>query len=157
MDVDRQRLRAFITQVDSTGGPDACWPWRGSLADGYGRIGKTGTQAHRLAYELMRQPIPDGLVIDHTCHNDTNCPGGEACEHRRCVNPDHLQPVTQGVNLLRSRNTRANVNAAKTHCAQGHKYTPENTRRSIGATGPRRDCRTCTRERSAARRRKTAA
>lgn len=153
MDVDRRRLRAFITQVDTTGGPDACWPWRGSLSDGYGRFGKQDELAHRVAYELMRQSIPAGLVIDHTCHNDTDCPGGQACEHRRCVNPDHLQPVTQGENVRRSSLTMPNVNAAKTHCPRNHEYTAENTRVSIGRSGPKRDCRTCQRERNAARKR----
>jgi hypothetical protein len=154
MDVDPQSLRAFITQVDSTGGATACWPWRGSLCEGYGRFGKNNSTAHRAAYELMRQPIPEGLVIDHICHNGTDCAGGVTCQHRRCVNPDHLQAVRQAVNIARSPLTMANINAAKTHCPRSHEYTPENTRRSIGANGgPRRDCRTCSRERAAARRR----
>lgn len=157
MEINRTRLRAFITQVDTTGGPEACWPWRGTLTpDGYGRLGKGGIAAHRLAYELMRQAIPDGLVIDHICHNDADCAGGATCEHRRCVNPDHLQPVTQGTNLSRSPNTRQGRNAAKTHCLRGHEFTPANTRVVIGKTGPRRDCRACTRERNAARNRQAA-
>lgn len=155
---EAMRIRAFITQVDSTGGPEACWPWRGGLDDdGYGRFGNgASARAHRSAYELMRQPIPAGLVIDHTCHNDTGCPGGPDCQHRRCVNPAHLEAIRRGDNVLRSRNTMPHRNAAKTHCPRGHEYTPQNTYRSIGKNGPRRDCRICRRDQAARRRRKAA-
>jgi hypothetical protein len=136
-------LRAFISRVDSSAGADSCWPWRGFLTDdGYGRFGHAGVGAHRVAYELMKQPIPEGLVIDHLCDN------------RRCVNPEHLKAVRQRENILRSPLSMPNRNAAKTHCPRNHEYTPENTRHSIGSNGsPRRECRTCIRERSAARRR----
>lgn len=146
-------IHAFIAQVDSSAGPEACWPWRGGLDhDGYARFGKGGSLAHRTAFELMKQPVPAGLVIDHTCHNDSSCTGGRHCPHRRCVNPLHLRAVRQAVNVRASRNTRAAQNAAKTHCPRRHEYTPENTRHSIGKYGPRRDCRTCIRERSRKRR-----
>ncbi|WDZ87225.1 HNH endonuclease signature motif containing protein [Micromonospora cathayae] len=148
------RLRAFITQVDTTGGPDACWLWRGDLTtDGYARFGKQNDPAHRVAYELMVRPVPDGLVVDHLCHNaDQSCPGGTGCVHRRCVNPAHLEAVTQRDNLLRSPHTAPNRNAAKTHCPRGHEYSPENTYSRRTAKGrARRECKTCRRERIAAR------
>ncbi|WP_194821266.1 HNH endonuclease signature motif containing protein [Micromonospora sp. S-DT3-3-22] len=151
--IDRRRLRAFITQVDSTAGPDGCWPWRGSSdQDGYGRFGKQAEGAHRVAYELMVRPVPAGLHVDHTCHNDdTTCPGGVGCRHRLCVNPAHLEAVTQRDNLLRSRHTMPHHNAAKTHCPQGHEYTPENTYTRRTSKGyARRECRTCRRDRLAA-------
>lgn len=71
-----------------------CWLWTGALTiDGYGSVyfspEKKGLMAHRVVYELLRGPIPDGLQIDHLCRNT------------RCVNPDHLEPVTQRVNVRR--------------------------------------------------------
>lgn len=145
-------LRAFITQVDTTAGPDGCWPWRGYRdANGYGQFGRPPRRAHRVAYELMVRPIPEGMHIDHLCHNDDeSCPGGMACPHRLCVNPAHLEPVTQRENLLRSRHTLPHHNAAKTRCPQGHPYDEANTYKTVTAKGrQRRECRTCRRERIA--------
>lgn len=67
------------TQKTST-----CWNWGGALSRGYGVIRVDGKKAlaHRVSYELANGPIPEGLQIDHMCHN------------RRCVNPSHLQAVT---------------------------------------------------------------
>lgn len=147
-------LRAFVAQVDTTAGPHGCWMWRGhQTPDGYGQFGRPPRRAHRVAYELMVRPIPAGLRIDHRCHNnDESCPGGVACPHRLCVNPAHLEPVTQRENLLRSRHTMPHRNAAKTHCPQGHPYTPENTYQTVTAKGrQRRECRTCRRERATQR------
>jgi len=76
-----------------------CWVWTGGLTydwrggnrAGYGRfsIGGKPKLAHRVAYELFRGPIPDGMVLDHTC------------ERKSCVNPDHLEPVSSRENVLR--------------------------------------------------------
>ena len=67
-------------------GPD-CWEWQGPRdTSGYGRHGHF--RAHRVAYQLMVEPIPVGLVLDHLCRN----PG--------CVNPDHLEPVTTRENTV---------------------------------------------------------
>jgi hypothetical protein len=51
--------------------------------------------AHRFAYLEFVGPIPDGLVLDHLCRN------------KKCVNPDHLEPVTNAENLRRGRVARA--------------------------------------------------
>lgn len=99
------RERRFWAHVNKGGGPDACWPWTGGLQDGgYGQFGTKGERlAHRIAYGYLVGPIPDGLVLDHLCHtNDPDCPGGE-CEHRRCCNPQHHEPVTRGENIARGR------------------------------------------------------
>lgn len=130
---------------------------RAGSGSGYGRVSVGGRvrSAHVVAWEQANgRPVPKGLVIDHTCHNtDPSCPGGPSCPHRRCINPDHLEAVTQRENVLRSTKTIAGQNARKTHCPMGHEFTPENTY-VWGQSGGRvaRACKTCHRARAAARR-----
>lgn len=66
------------------------------LTNGYTLGTHRGKQrlAHRIAYERVYGPIPDGKVIDHTCGQ------------RACVNPEHLEPVSQAVNIRRGRGTK---------------------------------------------------
>lgn len=129
---------------------DTCWTWTGETnGRGYGTLKVNGrrTLAHRASYEAHVGPIPEGLVLDHTCH-DRNCTAGGACPHRSCINPAHLEPVTNTVNILRGVGVGA-VNAQKTHCVRGHEFTPENILRQPPnwPDGPdRRGCRTCRRE-----------
>src|ERR1043165_2354272 len=111
-----------------------CWPWMGSMnGKGYGRFyvgaGKA-RPAHRIAYELLIGPIPEGLHLDHLCRTTT------------CVNPAHLEPVTPKENTLRGVGPTA-VNATKTHCLRGHEFTPDNT--YIRPNGSRM-CRICHRK-----------
>jgi HNH endonuclease len=85
-----------------------CWIWHGTIVHGYGQyyqVGKTSA-AHRIAYELYVGSIPDGLEIDHTCHNTL------------CVNPAHLEPVTSEENARRNRSET---------CRHGHIRTVQNT------------------------------
>lgn len=137
----------LLARVEKTG--DGCWLWTGYVnREGYGvaSLGRTRVaRAHRLAYELFIGPIPDGLTIDHLCHGeDSLCPGG-VCDHRKCVNPAHLEPVPSGVNTMRGRTVTA-LNATRTHCPAGHEYTEANTRR----TQKGRSCKACQSERVAA-------
>lgn len=114
----------------STRTPRGCTEWQGStLANGYGVIQYDGrTQyAHRVAYELHVGPIPEGLHIDHLCRN------------RVCINPAHLEPVTQAENNRRAR-------AVKTHCPHGH---PLDGLKKHANRPPTRYCRTCNRLREA--------
>jgi hypothetical protein len=124
----RARFMSYIEQS-----PD-CWNWTGGLTSrGYGKFWRDGrtVSAHRTSYELHVGPIPDGLHIDHLCRN------------RRCVRPDHLEPVTARDNLLRG-DTLAAGNVAKTECANGHPYDDGNTYRAPDGS---RMCRTCMRDR----------
>lgn len=87
--------------------PNGCWEWQGSvITSGYSQIMVGGCRqyVHRVSYETFRGPIPDGLDVDHVCHNrDLTCSGGFSCRHRRCINPEHLEAVTHRVNMLRAR------------------------------------------------------
>lgn len=126
---------------ENTKKSDQCWTWNGPVQTaGYGRIHRVGTDtlAHRFSYMAHRGNIPRGLDVDHQCHTSENCPGGRACVHRRCVNPDHLKAVTRKVNLNRG----IHPNSRKTHCPANHEFTEENTFRYRNG---RRGCRTCMR------------
>ncbi|MFJ8995588.1 hypothetical protein ACIRQH_34935 [Streptomyces sp. NPDC102279] len=110
---------------------------------GYGALldddGRTRT-AHRISYKVFVGPILEGRQLDHLCHTfDENCSGGPSCAHRRCVNPSHLEPVTQRENKLRGVSFSA-VNALKTRCKNGHEFTPQNT---YYRSPTHRQCRTC--------------
>jgi hypothetical protein len=109
------------------------WYWGGITSGGYGRFFWRGKfyMAQRIAHELFKGPIPEGLVVDHICRTPM------------CVNPDHLEAVTGGENALRGVGPSA-INAAKTECPRGHPFSYENT--FVGRLGERR-CRICMRAR----------
>jgi len=101
---------------------------------GYGVFGVEGRKtalAHRVAYEAENGQIPVGLVIDHLCRV------------RNCVNPKHMEAVTQKENVQRGMAGKHQLE--KTHCPQGHEYAGDNLYvyppGSVHA-GDRR-CRTC--------------
>lgn len=117
-----------------------CWVWTGAR-DGdkrYGVVRVDGNTrlVHRVAYEEWVEPIPDGLVIDHVAMR--------GCISILCINPAHLEPVTQQENTLRSAIAPGAVNSRKTHCPQQHEYTTANT--YIDKRG-KRYCRACQRDR----------
>lgn len=93
----------LLAGVESVDDPDACWQWTRALTgEGYARVGWKGWSqlGHRVAYELLVGPIPDGLQIDHKCRN------------RACVNPKHLHPVTSKQN---NENRSATPDTASGH------------------------------------------
>lgn len=131
-----ERLAAKIELDPATG----CLNFTGSVSrNGYGQIygGKRGQQlrTHRVAYELARGPVPEGLVLDHLCRN------------RRCCNPDHMEVVTNGENVRRGDGITA-TNARKTTCSRGHPFDEANTKIHHRPTGPRRRCLECDRARA---------
>lgn len=125
----------FWPKVDRSAGPDACWLWMAAKSPaGYGKVSAGGgghLSAHRVAYELLVGPIPEGLTLDHLCRVPT------------CVNPAHLEPVTMRENILRGFSPMAQQ-ARQTHCIQGHPFDAVNT--YISPQGMRK-CRECARAR----------
>lgn len=133
-----EKIRSGLTHR-----PTGCWEWtQAKTGAGYGEVRWEGAVrlVHRLVYELLVGPVPDGLELDHV--------KDRGCVSTLCCNPLHLEPVTHGENMRRSR---------RTHCRRGHELTPEN---SYIRPGKRwvRECRTCKRasNRAAVERRRAA-
>lgn len=105
-----------------------CWLWDAACdTGGYAQIsvGNKSKSAHRISYEMHVGPVPEGLVLDHKCRV------------RSCVNPDHLEPVTNRENILRGDLWK--VHGLKTHCPKGHSYSQENSYLYRGS----RHCKKC--------------
>lgn len=86
----------FWSKVQTT---PTCWIWHGTIAsNGYGKMGMGGRvqYAHRLAWYFTHGLLERELVVDHKCHN------------KRCVNPDHLQLVTESQNMQNRSGAAAN-------------------------------------------------
>ena len=118
----------MLSQIDFGETDCSCWIWKGGkFSGGYGRTkfqGKTWT-IHRLIYEIFAGPVLNES-LDHTC------------KEKLCVNPMHLEPVSLRENIRRggkdgipnwvkAKAVQVQNRKAKTHCKQGHEYTPENT------------------------------
>jgi hypothetical protein len=109
-----ERIESKISPEPNSG----CWLWDASLKDcGYGNVRWRGVvqPAHRVVYECLVGPIPDALVLDHKCRL------------RCCVNPEHLEIVTEQTNILRGVGMAAQW-AKRTHCAKGHPFSGDNLR-----------------------------
>jgi hypothetical protein len=115
-----------------------CWLWTAQTNQaGYGRfhVSRSGPgpithQAHRVAYRWLIGEPPKGLVLDHLCRV------------RNCVNPRHLEPVTDHENSLRGVNPKM-VAHLEDRCTRGHPFDGANT---LWRKNGYRECRACRKE-----------
>lgn len=131
----RDPMPRFMAKVDASG---VCWEWTGNRIRGYGYFQVDGKSAlaHRWLYERLVSPLALSLDLDHLCRN------------RCCVNPDHLEPVTHRVNVLRGAGVAAQ-HARKTHCVRNHPLSGPNLRIRVRPGGyVERVCRACFNDRS---------
>lgn len=117
-------------KVDETSG---CWLWFGSRnRKNYGVIKlerqRRNAMAHRFCYEALVGPIPEGMQLDHLCRTPN------------CVNPNHLEVVSNRENVLRGSTIPA-AYAKRTSCKNGHPFIGDNFYIKNNA----RICRLCTR------------
>jgi hypothetical protein len=112
---------------------EGCWPWpRSKTHNGYGQVGFDGKVrlVHKVLYEDIFGPVPNGLQLDHLCRR------------RSCGNPFHLEAVTLQENVTRGE---AGINMRiKTHCPYGHEYSTQNL---INTSSGFRRCKVCHRDR----------
>lgn len=125
----RERLEAGSVSVSN-----GCIEWMLTRdRDGYGMIKVGGKMrgAHRVAYEIHKREIPEGLQLDHLCRN------------RACINPEHLEPVTNRENQMRGRAPGVLVHLSG-RCAAGHEMTGSNVYVDHGGKRYCRECRRVT-------------
>jgi len=121
-------MSRFFNRVEPTG---FCWYWTGGITGrGYGNFSykhSNNCLAHRVSYEFFIGKIPEDLVLDHLCRNTI------------CVNPDHLEVVTQAVNNARRKFV------IKSRCSRGHVRTPDTALRRENRQS--HECKICHRDR----------
>ena len=125
----RERILANSSAV-----PGGCWEWNlGRDRYGYARTKirvdgrRWATCAHRASYLAFIGGIQRPLQVDHLCHNTI------------CVNPAHLEAVTELENMRR----RVGFGGAD-KCKRGHTRTAANTRVRVTSAGsPWYDCKDC--------------
>lgn len=125
----------FWVKVDVRDG-DACWLWTGATTThgGYGLLRRMGKEyrAHRVMWEMVEGPIPQGMFV---CH---------ACDTPPCVNPRHLFLGDARANNLDRETKRRGFNSRRDECAKGHPFSEENTKRDSKG---RRVCIECQKHR----------
>jgi len=125
--------KAAIDRFESKYIPEpnsGCWIWTGSTSRGYGYFTDSKVKlAHRVSYQWFVGPIPTGLVVDHLCNVSY------------CVNPKHLQAITQRENVIKGQGLAAKQ-FRQTHCIRGHAFDSVNT--YVNPEG-RRQCKLCRR------------
>lgn len=132
MSVAVSDIQRWWAKIAFPGGSRGCWEWTSRKRFGYGYFWVRGKErrAHRWAYEQCVGPIPDGMTLDHLCRN------------RACVNPAHLEPVTNKENVLRGKGITANQ-ARQTHCKRGHPLSGANLSFERQRSLLVRRCRAC--------------
>lgn len=96
----RRVIERFLKKIEVPNGKEGCWLWTGAKnEDGYGRFSYEDRLwlPHRWLWEQFYGPVQDGLVLDHKCPGTRN---------RACVNPTHLEPITQQENVKRGNYSR---------------------------------------------------
>lgn len=130
-------LKIRREHVPGATAPGECWVWTGHCdQNGYGRITVNGRNCftHRVVYEMLVGPVPEGLESDHLCRV------------RNCCRPAHLEPVTHHVNVLRGEK------ATRTRCIYDHPLSGDNLYIRVRKNGAReRTCRACQGRRAAKR------
>jgi len=121
---------------------DGCWIWNGARGKGYDTYGRFNLRGriirvHRLIYEILIGPIPEGLQLRHRC------------DIPYCVAPWHLIPSTGAENMrdMAEKGRGAGRFSGATHCIKGHELTSENT--YIFPSNGTRRCLTCKRAKQA--------
>ena len=110
---------------------------------------------HRVSWKLLNGDIPKGIVIDHECHNQAlrngECKGGNSCQHRACINPEHLRAISHLENVQAGARKLEN----NTHCKYGHLVSENLAYRSTGLAYCQ-SCRKADNAKSAAKRKVSA-
>lgn len=124
---------AIAVVVEDHGYLTACYVWQRSAdSSGYGHrrdpVTKRLRGVHIMAWEAEHGPVPDGLQLDHLCRV------------RRCVNTEHMEPVTQAENIRRGAGDGHALWTPATHCKYGHELAGDNLR--VKPDGER-VCRIC--------------
>lgn len=137
MQLTEKQLTNFWKKVNKT---DLCWLWTATLdKDGYGRFwlsSKAYRPSHVISHLIHGGNIPEGHVVHHKCYTPS------------CVNPHHLEAVTQKQNLHDvDSKTLPKLNSEKLYCPVGHPYDEKNTYWGKGKYGLVRYCLICRRNR----------
>ena len=130
-----QRMLGIFQERYRVDHETGCWIWIGAKRECGGGIWYgvyNHIYAHRIAYELFKGSIPEGFVVDHRC------------SFGLCVNPDHLDAVSQTENVRRTvERGRNSARTRPTHCPRGHPYAGDNL---YLRHGKHASCRTCQRD-----------
>lgn len=129
-------LSSQLSSKISVNADTGCWEWTaGRDSYGYAKVKVRGfrtRKAHRVIYEILVGPIPEGLTLDHLCRI------------RHCVRPSHLEPVTRRENVMRGHHPAVVAHVTGICVAGLHDITGDGA--YVDPMTGRRRCRQCHRE-----------